>query len=98
MALNELVRSETEIDAALPALLLVGLDDDAGAELLLLLLLLLHAEMSRAAAAAPATAVSPALAFLLEDNDVPRLFEPRHAPWARSRPHPYGLVTDDPAL
>jgi len=96
MALNELVRSETEIDAALPALLLVGLDDDAGAELLLLLLLL-HAEISRAAAAAPATAVSPALAFL-EDNDVPRLFEPRHAQWARSRPHPYGLVTDDPAL
>jgi hypothetical protein len=97
MALNELVRSETEIDAALAALLLVGLDDDAGAELLLLLLLLLHAEISRAAAAAPATAVSPALAFL-EDNDVPRLFEPRHAPWARSRPHPYGLVTEDPAL
>jgi hypothetical protein len=95
MALNELVRSETEIDAAL---LLVGLDVDVGAALLLLLLLLLlHAEMSRAAAAAPATAVSPALAFL-EDNDVPRLFEPRHAQRARSRPHPYGLVTDDPAL
>jgi len=83
MALKSLVRLETEMDAAL----LVGLDDDAGAELLLLLLLLLHAEMRRAAAAAPATAVSPALAFL-EDNDVPRLFEPRHAHRARSRPHP----------
>jgi len=84
MALKVLVRSETEMDAAL----LVGLDDDVGVELLLLLLLLLlHAEMRRAAAAAPATAVSPALAFL-EDNDVPRLFEPRHAQRAQSRPHP----------
>jgi hypothetical protein len=85
MALKVLVRSETEMDAALlPVLLLVGLD---AAELLLLLLLLLHAEMRSAAAAAPATAVSPALAFL-EDNDVPRLFEPRHAQRAQSRPHP----------
>jgi hypothetical protein len=83
MALKSLVRLETEMDAAL----LVALDDDVGVELLLLLLLLLQAEMRRAAAAAPATAVSPALAFL-EDNDVPRLFEPRHARRAQSRPHP----------
>jgi hypothetical protein len=84
MALKVLVRSETEMDAALLAvLLLVGLD----AAELLLLLLLLHAETRSAAAAAPATAVSPALAFL-EDNDVPRLFEPRHAQRAQSRPHP----------
>jgi hypothetical protein len=87
MALKELFRSETEIDAELLPALLVALDDDVGVELLLLLLLLLHAEMRRAAAAAPATAVSPALAFL-EDNDVPRLFEPRHAQRAQSRPHP----------
>jgi hypothetical protein len=85
MALKELLRSEIEIDAALLPALLVALDDDVGVELLLLLLL--HAEMSRAAAAAPATAVSPALA-VLEDNDVPRLFEPRHAQRARSRPDP----------
>jgi hypothetical protein len=92
MALKVLLRSEIEIDAALLELVLD--DDDVGVLLLLLLLLLLHAEMRRAAAAAAATAVSPALADP-EYNDVPRLFEPRHALRARTRPHPYGLAAGD---
>jgi hypothetical protein len=77
IALKELLRLPTEIDAAaveLPVALAVA--DAAGADVvgaeLVVLLLLLHAATRRAAVAA-ATAVRPALADT-EYNDVPRLF------------------------
>jgi hypothetical protein len=77
IALKELSRLPTEIDAAAVELLValaVADADAAGVELLLLLLLppLLHAATRRAAVVA-ATAVRPALADT-EYNDVPRLF------------------------
>jgi hypothetical protein len=76
IALKELLRLPTEIDAAAVELLVALADADAdaaGVELLLLLLLpLLHAATRRAAVVA-ATAVRPALADT-EYNDVPRLF------------------------
>jgi hypothetical protein len=76
IALKELSRLPTEIDAAAVELLValaVADADAAGVELLLLLLPpLLHAATRRAAVVA-ATAVRPALADT-EYNDVPRLF------------------------
>src|SRR5579875_393378 len=87
IALKELLRSLTEIDAAALELLLALADEDeppAGAELLELLLLLPHAAMSSAAVVA-ATAVSPALADT-EYNGVPRLFS-RDMPVTCARPN-----------
>jgi hypothetical protein len=83
IALKELFRSPTEIDAVAALVLLLALGDVGGVELLLLelLLLLLHAAMRRAAAVA-AAAVSPAL-FDTEYNDVPRLFS-RDMPHAKA--------------
>jgi hypothetical protein len=74
IALKELLRLLTEIDAAAVEVLLapaVAAEDVVGVELAGLLLLL-HAAMRRAAVVA-ATAVRPALADT-EYNDVPRLF------------------------
>jgi hypothetical protein len=68
IALNELFRPLTEIDAAAPEELAVEDEFAAGVELLLLP----HAAM-RTAAVPTATVVSPALA-VTEYNDVPRLF------------------------
>jgi hypothetical protein len=73
IALKELLRSPTEIDAAGALALLVAVEDEvaAGVELLLLLLLpLLQAAIRRAAAVA-AAAAAPALADT-EYTDVPR--------------------------
>jgi hypothetical protein len=72
IALKELLRSLTEMDAAgaLEELLVGGEEDVAAGVELLLPLPLLHAPM-RSAAAVAATAVSPALADT-EYNGVPR--------------------------
>jgi hypothetical protein len=91
IALKELLRSLTEMDAA--ALELVGLavEDDVGVvvdgALVLLLGLLLQAAIRRAAAVAAAT-VTPALA-VTEYTDVPRFILARHAV-ACTRPNCYG--------
>jgi len=71
IALKELFRSPTEIDAAGAVALLVGVEEEvAGGVVLLLLPPLLQAAIRRAAAVA-AAAVAPALADT-EYTDVPR--------------------------
>jgi hypothetical protein len=96
IALKELLRSPTEIDAGALVEVLVGLDVgvDVGVDVVLLGLLL-QAAIRRAAAVAAAT-VTPALA-VTEYTDVPRFILARHAV-ACTRPNCYGPAIISRAL